>query len=357
MSRIAGQHLGLVADDADGVAVDAGEAARDALRPVREVLEELPVVHDGLDDLVHVVGHVRAGGDDVEQLGTQALGVVGGLEVGRLLQVVGGQERQQEADVVEAGLLVVGHEGGDARLGGVALGAAQLLEGDLLAGHRLHHVGAGDEHVRGLADHEDEVGHGRAVDGAAGARAEDHADLRGHARGLDVAVEDAAVAGEADHALLDAGAGAVVEADDRRADRQRQVHELVDLLGEDLAEGAAEDGEVLREDEHLAAVDGAPAGDDTVGVGPLLEPGRRRAVAGQLVELVEGAVVEQVLDPLAGQQLALAVLALDGTLGAGVDGRLLALGQLVETFPHGVFGHGSSVAKVFSSAFAAPIVL
>ena len=95
--------------------------------------------------------------------------------------------------------------------------AAELLERDVLAGHRLHDVGTGDEHVRRLADHEDEVGHRRGVDGAAGARAEDHRDLRDDARRLHVAVEDAAVAGEADDALLDAGAGAVVEADDRGA--------------------------------------------------------------------------------------------------------------------------------------------
>ena len=61
---------------------------------------------------------------------------------GRLLEVVRGQERQEVPDVVEAGLLVGGDEGGHARLGGVAHGAAELLEGDVLAGHRLHHVGA-----------------------------------------------------------------------------------------------------------------------------------------------------------------------------------------------------------------------
>ena len=54
------------------------------------------------------------------------------------------------------------------------------------------------------------------------------------------------------------GAAAVVEADERRADRLREVHHLVDLLGVDLAERAAEDREVLREDEHLAAVDRRP---------------------------------------------------------------------------------------------------
>ena len=269
------------------------------------------------DDLLHVVGLVRAGREELAQRRShRRSGSSAGSTTRRLLQVVRRQERQQVAHVLEARLLVGRDEGGHAGLGGVAHGAAELLERDLLAGDRLHHVGPGDEHVRRLADHEDEVGHGRRVDGAAGARSEDHADLRHDARRQHVAVEDAAVAGQRDHALLDAGAGAVVEADDRRADLEGEVHQLVDLLGEHLAERAAEDGEVLAEDEHLAAVDRAPAGDDTVGVGPLLEARGVGPVAGQQVELLERAGVEQVLDPLAGEQLALGVLALDRPLAS-----------------------------------------
>src|SRR3546814_20880589 len=96
-------------------------------------------------------------------------------------------------------------------------------------------------------------------------------------------------------ALLDAGAGAVVEADERGADLGGEVHHLVDLLGEHLAEGAAEHSEVLAEYEHLAAVDRAPAGDHAVGVGALLQTAVVGAVAGEHVELVERPGVEQEL--------------------------------------------------------------
>ena len=218
-------------------------------------------------------------------------------------------------------------------------GAAEVLLGDLLAGHLLHDVGTGDEHVRGLVDHEHEVGHDRAVDRAAGARAHDHRDLRRHARGLDVAVEDAAVAVERDDALLDAGAGAVVEADDRRTDLERQVHELVDLLGEHAAERTAVDREVLAEHEDLAAVDGAPAGDDAVAVGALGE-GLAGAVPGQHVELVERPLVEQVLDPLAGEHLAALVLTGDRALGTGREGLFTATMQVLDPLANGVF-HGA----------------
>ena len=63
----AGQHLGLVADDADRVPVDAGEAGHDVAGPVGEDLEEVAVVDDLGDDLLHVVGLVGAVGDQVDE--------------------------------------------------------------------------------------------------------------------------------------------------------------------------------------------------------------------------------------------------------------------------------------------------
>ena len=139
-----------------------------------------------------------------------------------------------------------------------------MLEIDVLVRHRLDHVRAGHEHVAGALDHQREVGHGRRVDRTAGAGAHDQRDLRDHARGHDVAQEDVGVATKRGHALLDARAAAVVEADDRRADLHGQVHDLADLLGVRFRERAAEDGEVLAEDEDEPAVDLAVAGDHAV---------------------------------------------------------------------------------------------
>ncbi len=53
----------LVADDADHVAVDAREPAHDVAGPQRVDLEELAVVDDLGDDLLHVVRLVRRVGD------------------------------------------------------------------------------------------------------------------------------------------------------------------------------------------------------------------------------------------------------------------------------------------------------
>ena len=128
-------------------------------------------------------------------------------------------------------------------------GAAELLGGHGLVGDGLHHVRAGDEHVGGVAHHEDEVGHRRRIDVAAGARAHDHRDLRDDAGGEHVALEDLGIAAERRHAFLDARAAGIVEADDRRAVAQRHVLDLGDLLGMRLRQRAAEDGEILGEDE------------------------------------------------------------------------------------------------------------
>src|SRR5690606_33674257 len=166
---------------------------------------------------------------------------------------------------------------------------------------RLDDVRSGDEHARGAVDHDREVGDGGGVDVAAGAVAHDEADLRDDTRGVHVATEDLAVQAERDDTLLDAGAGALVDADDRAAGLDRQVHDLGDLLPVDLAEAASEDAEVLAEHAHLTAVDRAVAGDHPVAQRTVLVQAERgRAVAGQGVELDERALVAQQLDPLAG---------------------------------------------------------
>ena len=81
--------------------------------------------------------------------------------------------------------------------------AAEMLGVDILVGHGAYDVGAGDEHVARPFDHHGEVGDGRRVDRSAGARPEDHRELRHDAGCQRVAQEDVGVATERDDAFLD----------------------------------------------------------------------------------------------------------------------------------------------------------
>ena len=180
----AGERPRLVADDADAVAAEPREPAHDVLGEERLDLEELAVVDDRRDDRLDVVRLRRLVGHERVELGRLAVDRVRRRVVRRRLGVVLRQEAEQVARVLERSLLVRRDEVRDAGLRRVRHRAAELLERDLLAGHRLHHVGAGDEHVRRALDHQDEVGHRGRVHGAAGARPHDERDLRDHARRL-----------------------------------------------------------------------------------------------------------------------------------------------------------------------------
>ena len=153
------------------------------------------------------------------------------------------------------------------------------------------------------------------------------------AGGQHVAQEDVAVAAEAGDALLDARAAGVVDADDGRAGLEREVHDLRHLLAHRLGQRAAEDGEVLREDEDAAAVDLAVAGDDGVAEEVLLVHAELgRAVDHQLVELLERARVEEDVDALAGGQLAALVLRFDALQAAAEASLILHLEESFEPF-------------------------
>ena len=101
----------------------------------------------------------------------------------------------------------------------------------------------------------------------------------------------------------------IVDADHRRPDIHRLVHDLADLFGVRFAERAAEDGKVLAEHKDQPAIDRAVAGDDAVArdavrvdaeiVAPMLD---------KHVPFFKGPWVEQQLEPLARSQLAATVL-------------------------------------------------
>ena len=106
-----------------------------------------------------------------------------------------------------------------------------------------------------------------------------------------------------------------------------------------LAQRAAEDGEVLREDIDQAAVDPARAGDDAVaGHDLLFEAEVGRAMGDEAVELDEAALVEQEVEPLAGGELPLLVLLGHPRGAPALLGEGLTVVELVEELSR--VGHG-----------------
>ena len=208
-------------------------------RPVGVDFEEIPIVEDLREHLVHIVGLVGVVGQQRIEFFQRPLGVVGGFAARRIFDVILRHEAQQHAELVEGVLLALTRQMRHSRFAVMRHRPAQFLKANLFVGDRPNHVGAGDEHVAGLLDHQDEIGDGRAVNRAARARPHDDGELRYHPGGLDVAVEYLGVAAEAYHPFLDACAARILEADNGHAVLERQVHHLADFLGVHLAQRPA----------------------------------------------------------------------------------------------------------------------
>jgi hypothetical protein len=214
---------------------------------------------------------------------------------------------------------------------GLHPGAAEVLHGDLLAEHRLDHLRTGDEHLADLVDHEDEIGQGRTIDRTAGTGAEDHRDLRDHARGQGVAVEDLPVAGQRVDAFLDPRAARVVDPDQGDAHLHGMVHDLGDLARVRQAQGTAGDGEVLGEDADREPLHHARPGDHPVARQPLAVHAEVAAtVLDEEVVLVERVGIADHIHPVSRRELALGDLLLDRLLTATLHQRAGPLEEIVD---------------------------
>ena len=149
-----------------------GESDDDVLGELLVDLEELTVIDDARDDLVHVVGLVRIVRDDLVQRVVNPADRVVGRNPRSLLHIVLRDVAEKFLDGVYSFLLVLGGEMRHTALGGVDACSSEFLLGDNLSEDALHNGGAGEEHVGCVLDHHREVSEGRGVDGPSGARAE-----------------------------------------------------------------------------------------------------------------------------------------------------------------------------------------
>ncbi len=326
----------VVGDDADGDAVDMGEHADDgfAVQPFEFV--EPRAVDDPCDDLAHVIGHARVGGDDTVDF----LGVVGrvdriaqGQTVGHPVGAV--KVRDRGAGDVQGVDVVFGVMVGDARFAAMHVGPAQVLGGDFLARRGLYQRRAAQEDRALVFDDHAFVAHRRNVGPARRARPHDHGDLRDVGRRHVGLVEEDApemVAVGKDLILIgQVGAARVHQVDAGQA----VLHG--DFLGPQvLLHGHRVIGPALHR--------GVVADDHAVGARNLADPGdhaRPRNLAavhvpgGQLADLEERAVrVQQALDPVAGQQLAARQVAFAGLVVAAFFDAGAMAGQGVDQLVH-----------------------
>ena len=106
-----------------------------------------------------------------------------------------------------------------------------------------------------------------------------------------------------------------------------------------LAQGAAENREVLGEDVHQAAIDPAVAGYDPVpGHDLAIEAEIGGAVGDEAVELDEAPLVEEKIEPLAGRELAFLVLLRHPGGSSALLGLGLPMVELIEKLTR--VGHG-----------------
>ena len=101
------------------------------------------------------------------------------------------------------------------------------------------------------------------------------------------------------------------------------------FLSEYFAQGSAEDSEVLTRYKYFSTVYRSPAGDDSVCVGAFVQSNIVCSVASQHIELVERAIIEQVLNALASEHFSFFVLPRNSPFGAGVQSRLSALFEII----------------------------
>ena len=276
----------------------------------------------------------RVGGDVVEPGG-----VLGGLldRVRRDARRGGPLERVDDrAHDLQGVVVVVGEVVDHAGRAGVDVAAAEVLGADLLARGRLHQRRAAEEDRALVLDDDRLVAHRRHVGAAGGARPHDGGDLAdAGGRHLRLVEEDAAeVVAVGEHLVLhrQEGAAGVDEVD------AGQVVLLGDRLGAQVlldrerVVGAALHRGVVGDDHAVAAGDLADAGDDAGArhLAPVHVVGGQR---GDLEERRAG--VEQVVDPVAGQQLAPRDVPLAGLRRCRPDARSASrVAQLGDQFFH-----------------------
>lgn len=157
------------------------ETNYNVLRILRHDLEEIVSVHYILDHLLHVVGLVGVEGDNiVQKISSCLVSSIGFCPyLVRSLNMAGLRKISHQLSCSCDGFnIVLECFVGDTRNLAMHLSSTELLLCHSLLGNSLHYIGASHEHVRGILDHESEIGKCWRVDSSTGARSHDQGELR-----------------------------------------------------------------------------------------------------------------------------------------------------------------------------------
>ena len=147
----------LIRDDPDRTAAQTRKPHQDVPGVILVHLEQVPLVHDRVNDVEHVVRLVRCRRHDRVEPLVGAVGWIGALDARRIVDVIPRHEGQQLADQEQAFLVVLDREMRDAAPLVVRHRAAQFLLAHLLVSDRPDDIRTGDEHVARVLHHDDEV--------------------------------------------------------------------------------------------------------------------------------------------------------------------------------------------------------
>ena len=220
----------------------------------------------------------------------------------------------------------MGHTG----FGSMDFCATELLNGDILTGNGFYYLRTGDEHIRVLLGHHDEVGQSRAIYCSTRARTEDYRDLRHYAGSQNITLENLCISRECASTFLDTRATRVIETDDRRTEFHSLIHDIANLLRHGLRERTADYRCVLRKDKDQTAVDSTRTNSYAIAQEHfLLHAEIMAAVGKEHIHFLKRALVEQHVDALTSGVATLGMVFLYSCFTASGHGLLAVLNQFI----------------------------
>ena len=193
-------------------------------------LHEISIIHDRVDDLMHVVRFIRICRHKVVEFIIHAGDVIGALYERRLLHVILRDEAYQTTYFRDRLFFGCRYEMRHTGLRSVDLRTTELLYRHVFTGDSLDNFRSCDEHITVLLGHEDEVGQRRAVHCSTRARAEDNTDLRYDTGSQNITLEDLCITCQRTRSFLDTRTTGVIKSNDRSTEFHGLVHDITDLL-------------------------------------------------------------------------------------------------------------------------------